>query len=591
MAGVSGDNSFINLSDDDTVRYVNAHKATLPRAYTEAGAAANPPRAPQPLSPTGKTLPRQGFKENVIEPVEDIALGQLKTAGMVVGAPLGAAAGIESGPGAIASGVAGAGLGSAAGGSLERGIRRFGVGGHLPERPTLSRELVNTGQDFVIGAEGEMGAQTGAAIVGKVAPALSRSLSSPKKAAGLFERGVAPSGMAAEDQAVMRENFNRAQKYIAPETRGYPIEGGEGGAMRSAQVAHRAGENLWKGTVEPVVDLFKNVQRPGDDIGKAIRGSFTDLDKQTKPAAVNAGEQLAKFFEGRPISVGEMADLVKQLNNDRGVARFYDMSPNEQAAAELADPSLRSKVTTLRALREKMFDAIGDSGGERLGKQFREARKDWGAIRSVEDQMRGTRVPTPQPLLSRAGNTLRGMISLRNPDSWMRTQETLFNLNNPNRLLPKSLNMLGRTDLEAPMLDVQGGKTVPRAMLGSGPVLTPPPTRTSGPVDLGKPEVQPLAENRQLPAVGRTSGPRTVAGPSQYGLTLPETTPRPLTGPERQLPRNASPTRPDVPFSRNKVWQKPPNIQLGPSSLPDESEDTLKKSDSWSSKIRVRRNP
>lgn len=406
---------------------------------------------------------------------------------------------------------------------------------------TLKQEAIDTARDFQSGAEGEMGAQAGAAIVGKVIPMAERALASQKKAGELIERGVAPSGVAAEDQALMRENIARSSKYVAPETKGFPIASGEGGAMRTAAIYHRAGDNLWNGTIEPVVDLFRDVQRPGDDIANAIRDGFTDFNKQTKPAAVNAGEHLAQFFERKPISVGEMADLVKQLNNDRAVARFYDMSPNEQASAELADPSLRSKVRTLSALREKMFDTIGETGGDQLGQQFREARKDWGAIRSVEDQMRGTRVPTPQPWFQRLASTLRGSISPHNADFWMRPQETLFNLNNPNRLLPKAANMLGRTDLEAPMLDVGAGPTMPKLRLGTGPIVTPPPPDQSGPVDLGMPMVHPLAENRQLPGAGRTSGPRTVSGPSQYGISMPEVQPRPVIPIGRQLPEVAGP--------------------------------------------------
>jgi hypothetical protein len=575
LSGVSGDNSFNSLSDDDTAKYVNAHRATLPSAgqnlkagtLSESDAAVNRPIAPQPLAPKG-ALPRQGFKENVVEPVEDAALGMLKPAGMVAGAAIGGASGLETGPGALATGVAGAAGGSAIAGGIERRIRERGVAGHLPEiPPTFAREALNTLRDAKEGAEGEMGGRIIGNVAERALPFVKNALASPEKAGKLIERGVAPSGLAAEDQAALRENIGRSSRYIAPETKGFPVQGGEGGAMRTAGIYHRAGDNLWNGTIEPVVDFFKDVQRPGTNVSNAIREGFTDLDKQTKPAAVNAGEQLAQFFERRPFSVGEMADLVKQLNNDRGVARFYDMSPNEQAAAELADPSLRSKVRAVSALRETMFDAIGDTGGEQLGQQFREARKDWGAIRSMEDEMRRARVPTPQPFMQRVMSTLRGSISPRSADFWMRPQETLFNLNNPNRLLPKAASMLGRTDLEAPMMDVRGGRTAPRAQLGTGPIIPPAPVSSSGPVNLGQPEVQPLAENRQLPAVGRTTGPRTTAGPSQFGVSLPEKTPRPLVGPERQLPQSASPTRPEVPLSKNKVWQKPPNLQLPESSL------------------------
>jgi hypothetical protein len=459
LAGVSGDRAFSSLSDDDTVRYVNAHKATLSRDYTERSAAANAPVSPV-RAPRSIDLARnyRGFREAVVDPAEKLGRENLSTAGMIAGGAVGGALG---GPGAA---VLGAGLLGAGGKALQQGLEK---------RSVSTQSIEELGGAALSGATAEAGGQ----LIGKVLeagasllPRLSRAPA--KSAAGFFERGVVPTGISAEDQAVMRENWQRAQKYIAPETRGFPIGAGEGGSMRAAGIAGRAKDNLWQSTVDPVVEMFKDVQRPGDDIGQAIRSSFTEMDKTTRPAAVSAGEKLAQFFEGKPISVGEMADQVKQLNNDRAVSRYYQMSPNEQAQAELADPALRSKVTALSTLREKLFDTIADSGGDRLGTQFREARKDWGALRSIEEQMRQARVPTPQPIATRIGNTLRGSLSPRGPDVWLRGSETLFNLNNPNRLLPKAVNALGRTELNPPMVDIAPQT---RGLLGTGSVITPEP--------------------------------------------------------------------------------------------------------------------
>lgn len=258
---------------------------------------------------------------------------QLPGAGMIAGGLLGSAE-------PVGGNMAGAVLGGAAGESLRRAIQG---------KPLNAQAAIDIGTAGAQGAASEMGGQILGKGIEAAAPFIKSAVSpaSTKAAAQFYERGVAPGGLSAEDQQVMRENFNRAAKYIAPETRGYPVAKGEGGAMRTAQIAHRAADNLWQGTVEPVADLFKDVQRPGDEIAGAIRNSFTDLDKQTRGAAVAAGDKLAQFFDGRPVSVGEMKDLITQLNNDRAVSRFYQMSPNEQVAAELGDPSLRGKVAAL----------------------------------------------------------------------------------------------------------------------------------------------------------------------------------------------------------------------------------------------------
>lgn len=364
---------------------------------------------------------------------------QLPTAGIIAGGALGSEA-----PGL--GNIVGAGLGGAAGTEARRLMKG---------EPLTKQAAVDVGVGAAQGAGAEMGGQ----IIGKgvelAAPQIAKLLpeATTKTARSLYERGVVPSGLSAEDQELMRENFGRAQKYIANETRGYPIKTGEGGAMSSARIAHQAGENLWNRSVEPVIDAYKDVQRPGSTIGDSIRSSFTDLDRQTRGGAVKAGEDLAKYFDGKTLTVGQMQDMVTQLNNDKGVARFYDMSPNEQAAAELADPALRGKLATVRSLRESMFDAIGETGGDQVGDGFREARKDWGAIRSVEDQVRGAKVPTPQPWWTKVANTVRGSLSPKGTDFWLRGSDTLFDFNNPDRLIPKAFNTLGKTDLQVPRVE------------------------------------------------------------------------------------------------------------------------------------------
>jgi hypothetical protein len=470
---------------------------------------------------------------------------QLPAAGMVAGGLLGSA---EPGGGNIA----GAALGGAAGTALKRVVK---------SQPTNTQGAVDIGMGAAQGAGAEMGGQ----VIGKgieiVAPAAGRLLSrtpSLKGAQSLYERGVVPSGLSAEDQALMRENFQRAGKYIAPETRDFPIKTGvfnsssSGGSMRSAGIAHRAADNLWQRTVEPIADTYKDVQRPGDTIAGAIRDSFTPLDQQTKSGAVDAGNKLAEFFEGRPITVGEMKNLATQLNNDRAVARFYDMSPNEQAAAELADPSLRAKVAALHGIRESMFDAIGETGGEELGDGFREARKDWGALRSIENQVRGARVPTPMPWWTKAANTVRGSISPQSKELWLRGSDTLFNFNNPDRLIPKSFNELGRTDLQPPELK----PTSPP--VGGVPSRTLPPAGGSQP---SNPRAVPGVRDPSFE--GRPYGETNTATPP---IEVQPNSTRILT-PEREgdARRMASTIKPIMGTVQN-VPGAPPGeaIQMGP---------------------------
>lgn len=390
--------------------------------------------------------------------------GTLSAAGGVVG-------GIATAPGAVTTPL-GVGLGAAAGESARLGINRALFGNDEPD-PASAAGLESTAKEGAI-AGGSAGVMEGLSRI----PIPSLSLgNTPARAASLYERGVAPSGMAAEDQEMMRENIRRAMPHVSEQMGGATIATGEGGTMRSAKVLHAAGDRLWQNTVQPVTEMYGDVQRPGEDVANAIRNSFTDTDKATKTAAVNAGDRLAELYDNRPLSVSEMSDKIRELNADKAVSRYYSMSPNEQIQAETADPSLRSKLTALGKMKEMTFDAISDSGGDKLGQQFAERRKDWGAIRQMEDQVRGTRVPTPQPLTSRLANTVRGIVSLKgSPDVYLRGNETLFNLNSPNRLIPKSLNTMSGLNLSTP--DMQINPQI-RGLLGSGSVITPPPEDTS----------------------------------------------------------------------------------------------------------------
>lgn len=325
---------------------------------------------------------------------------------------------------------------------------------------------------------------------------------SKEQAAALFERAVAPHGMAAEDQAALRDSFDRAAKYIAPETRGpgNQIAKGEGGVMRAADTAGNAADKLWDTYVNPAIKEYAQVQRPGAPVSAAIRSSFTDLEQNTAVGkrAIRAGEQLAQYFD-RPLTVQEMSDIVTQLNNDKSVSRYYRMSPMEQTQAQLADPALRGKVAALNALRGQLFDTVGQVGGPDLGAQFQEARKDWGALKTVEQTLREAHVPTPEGLLGRTVDTMR---SVWRPEYWGGRQ-TLFQMENPNRLAPNSFNMLGRTDLTPPT-PLTPPPFQPRGLLGPGPLVTPPPPDTSGVIP--GPEARAVNQEFERVGLGRPAG-------------------------------------------------------------------------------------
>lgn len=335
------------------------------------------------------------------------------------------------------------------------------------------------------------------------------------RALGQYRRAVAPTSATAEDRAAIDSEFNRSAKYLGDETGpGRQISGGEGGVMRSADRARNAKMRLWDEQVQPHIDNLKDVLRPGQQVADEIRSSFTPLDRATKTAQVAAGEKLAKTFE-RPMSVGEMADTVKQLNGDKAVSRFYDMNPSEQAQAETADPALRAKVAGLESLRGKLFDAVADNAGEGASADFQNARKDYGALSAVEQRLRDTRVPTPQSVPMRAVNTVK---SLLHPG--LGSADTLLGLNDPNRLAVGSLNMLGRAGLEklAPVARMTPFTRPTPLQLGPGPITAGsiPMDETPGHPEINiSPDTRAARKNLLLPA-----GRPTIAAP---GIPMDET--------------------------------------------------------------------
>lgn len=338
-----------------------------------------------------------------------------------------------------------------------------------------------------------------------------------EKALSLFKRAVKPSGMSAEDDAALTDDFNRAKRYISPEMSG-PKLSRENGLMNTAQVADNAAEKIWYKTVEPVLDTehgYGNVPSPGAPAAQAIRSSLDPVDTVTRSGVVNAANDLADFLD-RPMTVKEQSDLVTKWNNEKSVSRFYNMSPAEQSAAELGDPSLRAKVTALNALRGTMFDTIDRTGGTDLGQSFREGRKDWGSLKSVASLLREARTPAPTGAMDKAGQILR--MTWR-PDTWGK----VLGFDDPNRLATKSFNTLGDMGLNPPPgrpipSPVQQPQRMLPASTGPTPLGSVPMTPPGGPNITTNPGTRATRLGLLLPPEGGTAPTTRVTPFDQRGV-------------------------------------------------------------------------
>jgi len=181
--------------------------------------------------------------------------------------------------------------------------------------------------------------------------------------------------------------------------------------------------------------------------------------------------------------------------------------------------------------------------------------------------VRDAKIPGPESFISRLLGTVipKAFLSTsgRGGAYFGVPPTTLFGTGSPNTTIPGSFSMLGRIprrDLDIPTMEV-----TPRGVAGQlPPPRTMPPSTLYDDVFSPQQEVQPLAPNRQLPAAGRTTGPQTVGGPSQYGISAPETTtgpriPRLQEGP--MLPQGNIPITPGV---SPTAYRRIPPVALDP---------------------------
>ncbi|MBU6231685.1 hypothetical protein KGP36_03370 [Patescibacteria group bacterium] len=383
-------------------------------------------------------------------------------------------------------------------GDVTRGIKELVLGGQEAGKPMgTSSGIVNNPVTSAIAAApeaAELASRGTEAIGNMIGPSV-------EKAEGLSNRALFPRDMPVGEQPQIHSEFNRVARSVAPYTKETPLETGEGGALRGAHVARQAAQNIWDENVEPVVESYGQVRRPTTDLAEKIRGTVSDTDRELGSPRAHATDKLADLYQGQTKTVKEMADRVRELNNDKAVVRFQNMDANEQSQALLGDPSLRGKVAELNGLRDKMFDTISQEGGDTLGAQFQNARLDWGALRNYEDRVLNAKVPTPQPLHVRLANTVRTFISPRGVDFYARPSDTLGRLNNPNRLIPKALNMAGRIGYpeEIPTEELLGAHPFPPA----GQRILPPIGGTGEGQPLREVIGQPIigGHNTELPAV------------------------------------------------------------------------------------------
>lgn len=298
-----------------------------------------------------------------------------------------------------------------------------------------------------------------------------------------------------------------------------------------------AKKNVWS-AIEQRKGKTGGFEADTSKVADAMEKSVSKRTAAQYPGQADAIQRRAATYRGN-MSLSDIEEAIQDANND--LRNFYKRAAVNDAPVSPEIAATQAEVKALRDLLDERVEALNGKGVKDLKQEYgnlRDLERATAKQHAVATRTKGAGLWEGLAALHAAGDLLSGnMLGAAKAAGVMSVGRMLKSMRNPDFLIeqsfhgPKAFRPAAAFE-RAPGVQIRGA--LPR-----GPVITPPPADTS--FVRGVPaEVQPLAENRQLPAAGATGGPRTVAGPGQYPISLPSRTPRPLIGPERQLPERAS---------------------------------------------------
>jgi hypothetical protein len=150
----------------------------------------------------------------------------------------------------------------------------------------------------------------------------------------------------------------------------------------------QAKKDVWKeyqqSYRDPNVDEAVNTTPVAD----AIRKTVTKRQTEQNPGLVDQINKIADTYDDRNLSVGDIEDRVRELNNETAAieARY-----NMQKRIAKADPANAPIFAERDTLRQLMLDKMDELSGEGAA----ELRKKYGALNSVEDAI-SRRIPVAE---------------------------------------------------------------------------------------------------------------------------------------------------------------------------------------------------
>jgi len=243
----------------------------------------------------------------------------------------------------------------------------------------------HTGQGAASGAiGGGVGGAVGSAAVETAAPiakALGEKFGIGTTAVEDAVRGARPG----KRNYRFAADFQRAAPYMDAENASAPAKTVEEWADNTEQ----AREKLYANKIQPIVDKHATVPLGGLNIAESIRKEIPETMKTFKPEAAKKMEELAnQFMPGQKfhLQIQDAEAALQHFNAELRATGFWSKMPSERAALLKTDGTIAGLKAAGDAIRDELYGKLANL---EPNVDLASLKKDYGALRNVEDEIRG----------------------------------------------------------------------------------------------------------------------------------------------------------------------------------------------------------
>lgn len=241
-----------------------------------------------------------------------------------------------------------------------------------------------------------------------------------------------------------------------------------------------------------------------EPVAEAIEKTITPRMKLHEPAKVEAIQAIADRYRGRTFTIQEAEELLKGANAE--LDSYYAKNPAAQRVARDANPDTAALNAEAGVLRDRIYNSLDEAGG---GEGPRTLARRYGALMNMERELyRRINVANRQAPVSLGEQfgTIQAMgklgvgLATKNPLSVLEAfamreaAKQMKELNTTNSLIERTFRNYTQKPVPVTVPPFQ-----PKALLGPGPIVTPPPADPSGITVTTGPPLKPRIAG-QLPA-------------------------------------------------------------------------------------------